>query len=65
MFALGVFEVGSSLMNKIAGRSASLLGTCYFYFFWNPIMTLGSVHLVIVIEQNHWKNKDNSKKINK
>lgn len=25
-------------------------------------MTLGSVHLVMEIEQNHWKNKDNSKK---
>lgn len=49
-------------MNKIAGRSASLLGTCYFCLVWNPIMTLGSVHLVILIEQNHWKNRDNSKK---
>lgn len=52
-------------MNKIAGRSASLLSTCSFYFFWNPVMTLGSVHLVMLIEQNRWKNKDNSKeKIN-
>lgn len=30
--------------------------------FWNPLTTLGSAHLVRSIEQNHWQDKDNSKK---
>lgn len=46
-------------MNKIASRSAWPL---LFSLFWNPLMTSGSAHLVMLIEQNHWQNKDNGKK---
>lgn len=49
----------SSLMNKIASRSAWPL---LFSVFWNPFMTLRPALLITLIEQDHWQNKDNSKK---